>query len=62
MDGKDTVGYIKKVIHELSETNKVITLQQVIEASGCSDPRDEIETLVKKGIIIKLSSEEFRWV
>lgn len=62
MDGSDNVGYIKKVIYELSETNNIITLAQIVEASGVDNPREEIETLVKKGIIIKVSPDKFRWV
>jgi len=62
MDMVGNVGHIKQTIKDLSKTNKVITLDQIIEASGVNDPRDEIETLVKRGYIIKLSPEEFRWV
>ena len=62
MNNLDSVRNLKKVIYELSKVNNVITLSQIIEASGVKDPREDIETLVKGGIIIKLSPEEFKWV
>lgn len=62
MEENESVGHIKKVIYKLSKTNKIITLKQIIEASGVEDPAEEIEHLVKRGIIIKLSPSEFRWV
>jgi len=62
MDEMDSFGHIKKTFQDLSRTNKIITLKQVVETSGVEDPIAEIEALVKKGIIIKISPEEYRWV
>lgn len=59
---EDKIEIVKKAFNELTETDKKITLQQVKDASGLDDPHEEIDFLIRKGIIIKVKQDEFRLV
>lgn len=58
----EKLDIIKETFHELSKTNKKITLQQVKDASGIDDIETELDWLIRKGIIMKVMDDDYRLV
>lgn len=62
MEESEQIEIVKNAFENLSKEHKTITLDQIKEVSGIENPENEIDILWKRGIIIKLSPDEFCWV